>query len=373
MMTKQIDFLDLKKITSLFKHEYTAIFQKVLDDGWYILGKNVREFEAAYAEFSNTKFSVGLANGLDALTLSLKALEIGHGDEIIVPSNTYIASWLAVSQVGATVVPVEPRIDTYNIDTELIEKAITPKTKAVMAVNLYGHAAELIKIKKICDKRGIYLMEDNAQSQGATCSGLPAGSIGLINGTSFYPGKNLGAFGDAGAITTNDEHLADKIKTLRNYGSNVKYYNEVLGYNSRLDELQAALLICKLNHLQEENNFRNDCAAIYNEMLGSIEGLVLPVLAESCTSVYHIFLVRTKRRDELQKYLTSKQIGTMIHYPVPPHLQKAYSGLGYKKGDFPIAEQIAETCLSLPMGPHLSIGDIKVVCENIHFFFKNNN
>lgn len=368
-MPKQIDFLDLKKINSKFKQDYTEIFQNFIDDGWYILGKNVSEFESAYAKFSDTKFSVGVANGLDALILSLKGLNIGAGDEVIVPSNTYIASWLAVSNVGATLVPVEPCIDTYNINPVLISDAISPATKAVMAVNLYGQSAELMKLKKICEKYKIHLIEDNAQAQGATCEGRPTGSIGVINGTSFYPGKNLGALGDAGAITTNNETLAQKIKTLRNYGSRVKYYNEVLGYNSRLDELQAAILKAKLKKLKEENEFRQRCAIRYEEILGSIDELTLPVLAPDCTSVYHIYLVRTKKRDSLQNFLAKIKIGTMIHYPLPPHLQTAYSFMEFKKGQFPIAEEIADTCLSLPIGPHLSLDDITLIALQIKNFF----
>lgn len=370
-MTQKIDFLDLKKINSSHKADFINIFQKVIDDGWYILGKQVGEFEAAYAQFSQTRFSVGLANGLDALILSLKTLGIGPGDEVIVPSNTYIASWLAISHLGATLVPVEPRVDTYNMNPGLIEAAITPKTKVVMAVNLYGQSAELTKIKAICDRHGIYLVEDNAQAQGADCQGLPTGSVGIINATSFYPGKNLGALGDAGAVTTNDESLEKKIKGLRNYGSSIKYYNEVKGYNSRLDELQAALLILKLKHLPEENSHRQACAEKYTELLAAVDELDLPVLADGCSSVFHIYMIRTNKRDELQRYLASQNIGTMIHYPLPPHLQLAYSELGFKKGDFPIAEKIAETCLSLPMGPHLTIDDITVVAEKIKDFFKN--
>ncbi|MCK9403280.1 MAG: DegT/DnrJ/EryC1/StrS family aminotransferase [Chitinophagaceae bacterium] len=369
-MGDKIEFLSLQKINAGYTREYLGVLSKILEDGWYILGKNVNEFEKEYASFSRTGFCVGVANGLDALILSLRSLEIGQGDEVIVPSNTYIASWLAISQVGAIPVPVEPRIDTYNLNPDLIEAAITPATKAVMAVNLYGQAAELGKIKKICNKHKIYLVEDNAQSQGATCEGLFTGSFGIINATSFYPGKNLGALGDAGAITTNDEDIAEKIKIFRNYGSRVKYFNEVRGYNSRLDELQAGFLRIKLQHLKEENIYRQRCSDKYHELLQSIEGLILPVLAEACTSVQHIFLVRTDRRNELQKYLASHNIGTMIHYPVPPHLQTAYKELGYKKGDFPVAEIIAETCLSLPMGTHLSMEEIEFVAREIACFFK---
>jgi dTDP-4-amino-4,6-dideoxygalactose transaminase len=372
MENQRIEFLDLKKTNLLYAEDYTTAFNKILEDGWYILGKNVSAFEAEYANFSNTRFCVGLANGLDALILSLKVLKIGKGDEVIVPSNTYIASWLAVSHVGAMPVPVEPREDTYNINPELIVQAITPNTKAIMGVNLYGQAAELGRIKKICQEYDIYLIEDNAQAQGALCEGLVTGAHGLINATSFYPGKNLGALGDAGAVTTDDEVLAEKIKMFRNYGSKVKYYNEVKGYNSRLDELQAALLRIKLGNLELENAQRQLLADTYQQYLSPINGLVLPVIAESCTSVNHIYLVRTEKRDELQQYLTSKNIGTMIHYPVPPHLQSAYKELNYREGDFPIAEMIAKTSLSLPMGPHLSIENVTAVAHAIATFFKKN-
>lgn len=372
LMRGKIEFLDIKKINSDHAREYIDVLSKIIEDGWYILGKNVSAFEREYASFSNTKFCVGLANGLDALILSLRSLDIGPGDEVIVPSNTYIASWLAISQVGAIPVPVEPRSDTYNLNPDLIEAAITPATKAVMAVNLYGQAAELGIIKKICDTHKIHLVEDNAQAQGATCEGLLTGSFGVINATSFYPGKNLGALGDAGAITTNDEYLAERIKVFRNYGSRVKYYNEIKGYNSRLDELQAGFLRVRLQYLQEENAYRQSCADKYHELLKPIAELVLPVSAESCTSVHHIYLVRTSERDNLQKYLASHNIGTMIHYPLPPHLQSAYKELGFKKGDFPVAERIAETCLSLPMGPHLSMDDIEMIAKKITSFFKGN-
>jgi len=367
-----IEFLDLKKINAKYLTEYVTSCKKVIEKGWLILGDEVKQFEEEYATFSKVSHVIGLANGLDALTLALRATGVSNEDEVIVPSNTYIASWLAVSQVGAIPVPVEPRIETYNINPDLIEAAITPKTKAVMAVNLYGQSAELSKIKRICDKHKLILIEDNAQSQGANCEGKMAGTFGAVNGTSFYPGKNLGALGDGGAVTTDNAFIAEHIKMLRNYGSAIKYYNEEKGYNSRLDEIQAAFLRIRLRHLHAENELRNRLATKYNELLTGTGDLVLPMMGEGCTSVYHIYLVRTKRRDELQKYLLSENIGTMIHYPVPPHMQKAYKDLGYSKGDFPIAEEIAETCLSLPMGPHLSIEEVERVSNKINCFFQTN-
>lgn len=366
-----IEFLDLQKINAAFIDQHLAACKKVIEKGWYILGENVKSFEEEYATFSQTKYSVGLANGLDALVLALRATGVTEGDEVIVPSNTYIATWLAVSQVSAIPVPVEPRIETYNINPDLIEAAITTKTKAVIAVNLYGQSAELGKIKTICDKYKLILIEDNAQAQGAMCEGKMAGSFGVVSGTSFYPGKNLGALGDAGAVTTDDANIADHIRMLRNYGSAFKYYNEERGYNSRLDEIQAAFLRTRLRYLQAENEFRNRLASNYNDLLAGLNDLVLPMLGKDCTSVYHIYLVRTKRRNELQKYLSSENIGTMIHYPIPPHLQKAYMDMDYTIGDFPIAEELAETCLSLPIGPHLSLKELEHVVSRIRFFFSN--
>jgi len=370
-MENKIQFLDLKKITNFHHQEYIEAIDDVLKDGWFIIGKRLKIFEEEYANYSQTKYSVGLANGLDALILSLIALDIGVGDEVIVPSNTYIASWLAITHAGAIIKPVEPRIDTYNINFELVEAAITNKTKAILAVNLYGQSSELTKLKAICTKYNLYLIEDNAQSQGAKCDNKLTGSFGDINATSFYPGKNIGAFGDGGAITTDNFELLNKIITLRNYGSKIKYFNDVIGYNSRLDELQAAILSIKLKYLNLENEHRVEIARKYNFLLSCVGDLVLPKLAENCTSVYHIYSIRTKKRDDLQNYLNSQDISTMIHYPLPPHLQKAYTHLGYKKGDFPIAEEIADTSLSLPIGPHLSVDETEYICEKINHFFNN--
>jgi dTDP-4-amino-4,6-dideoxygalactose transaminase len=367
---KNIEFLDLKEINKNYENLFKNELSKVLTKGWFILGENVSEFEKEYAAFSNSKFCIGVANGLDALIISLKALGIGPGDEVIVPSNTYIASWLAVTHVGATPIPVEPNIKTYNIDPTLIEDRITPSTKAIMAVNLYGQACELDKIKEICIKHSIFLVEDNAQAQGATCNNIATGSFGHMSGTSFYPGKNLGAIGDAGAITTNNDLSMNLANVYRNYGSRVKYYNECIGYNSRLDELQAAFLRVKLKDLSSQNDYRISLAKLYNELLRNNENIILPILANGCTSIYHIFIIRTTKREQLQKYLQEHNIQTMIHYPLPPHLQEAYKGLNFKKGDFPIAEEIAETCLSLPIGPHLTYDDIEFVANNINSFFR---
>ncbi|GAA4465507.1 DegT/DnrJ/EryC1/StrS family aminotransferase [Nemorincola caseinilytica] len=348
----------------------TPAFEQFIDSGWYILGSAVSAFEQEYAAWSGTTHCIGVANGLDALVLSLKALNIGPGDEVIVPSNTYIASWLAVSYVGATPVPVEPHAATCNIDPTLIEAAITPATRAIMPVHLYGQCCEMQQIVDIATRHGLHIVEDNAQAQGATCNGRLTGSFGAVNGTSFYPGKNLGAYGDAGAVTTSDPALDKRVRMLRNYGSEKKYYNEEKGINSRLDELQAALLSAKLPYLQQWNHERVQIAAWYNEALAGIPGLRLPQVAEGCTHVYHIYMVRTERRDELQAWLAGKGIGTLIHYPVAPHMQQAYADLGYKKGDFPLAEEIAATCLSLPLYPGLSFEAVQEIASHIKDLFR---
>lgn len=351
------------------KAELLPSFENFIDKGWYILGDQVKQFEQDYATFCTSKYSVGVANGLDALIIALKTLNIGTGDEVIVPSNTYIASWLAVSYVGATPVPVEPRIETYNINPDLIEAAITPKTKAIMPVHLYGQCCEMDAIMNIAQKHNLFVVEDNAQSQGATYNGKVTGSFGHINGTSFYPGKNLGAYGDAGAITTNDEDLYNRSNVIRNYGSQKKYYNEIKGINSRLDELQAGFLSIKLKRLHKWSEQRNHIAALYNQLLNGVGDVITPVLAQGSTSVYHLYVIRTNKRDELQQYLSTQGIGTLIHYPLPPHLQEAYQELGYKKGDFPLAENIADTCLSLPMFPGLTDEQVSQVCNSIKQFY----
>jgi dTDP-4-amino-4,6-dideoxygalactose transaminase len=353
-----IKFLDFQPMHAQIREEMQNAFQRVYDSNWYIEGKELEQFEKEYAQLSQTKYSVGVSNGLDALVLSLRVLGISPGDEVIVPSNTYIATALAVSHVGATPVFVEPRMESYNINPELIPQAITKKTKAIMPVHLYGQACEMDVIMEIAKAHNLYVVEDNAQAHLSSFKGQLTGSFGDVNGTSFYPGKNLGALGDAGAVTTNNEELTNRIKTLRNYGSAVKYYNEEIGYNNRLDELQAAFLRVKLNYLQEWTNQRKEIAQWYNDDLQLRNDLVLPYVHENADHVYHLYVVRTSNRQKLQQELIEKGIQTMIHYPVPPHLQKAYKYLGYKEGDFPIAEEIARTCLSLPVWPGMEVKEI---------------
>jgi len=353
---------------SSIKAEMQETFSRVYESNWFVLGKEVEQFENAYAAFNKVKHAVGLSNGLDALHLALKACGVGVGDEVIVPSNTYIATVLAVSYVGATPVFVEPNKETYNINPNRIEAAITSKTKAIMPVHLYGQACEMTAIMDLANKYKLFVIEDNAQSQGASFDGKLTGSWGHINGTSFYPGKNLGALGDAGAVTTNSGELAQKVRVFRNYGSQKKYYNEIIGHNMRIDELQAALLSVKLKKLKEWTAQRQQIAEWYDEALIGLEGIILPKIAEGASHVYHLYVIRTNRRDELQKYLHYNGVGTLIHYPIPPHLQEAYKDLGYKKEDFPIAEEIAETALSLPLWPGMDIKHIEEVVENIKQF-----
>lgn len=365
---KNFPFLSFEETNKKIKPEILASFESFFDSGWYVLGENVKNFEQEYANFNQVSHAIGVSNGLDALHIALKTLGVGKGDEVIVPSNTYIATALAVSYVGATPVFVEPDMDTYNLDPKNIENSITSKTKAIMPVHLYGQACEMEAIMKIAEKHGLFVIEDNAQSQGAAYNGKLTGSWGDINGTSFYPGKNLGALGDAGAITTNNQELAQKAGVLRNYGSEKKYYNEVIGFNMRLDECQAGFLSVKLRYLNEWTKQRQEIAGWYNEALKDFSDLILPKVAENATHSYHLYVIRTKKRDELQKHLAKNGVGSLIHYPIPPHLQEAYKDLGFKKGDFPIAEEMADTCLSLPMWPGIALSDVEGVKHVISKF-----
>ena len=349
-LIETIPFLSFSKMNNQIREELISSFTKFVDNGWYILGNEVRDFEIAYAKHYGTKYCVGVSNGLDALSLSLMALNVGKGDEVILPSNTFIATVLAVSYVGATPVFVEPDIESYNIDPQKIEQAITKSTKVIIPVHLYGQACEMSEIMTIAQKHGIYVLEDNAQAHGATWEQKFTGTWGHINATSFYPGKNLGALGDAGAITTDNADLAERVKMLRNYGSREKYFHEEIGCNHRLDECQAAFLSIKLKYIDEWTIQRQQIAQVYFNLLKNLTDIVLPVTKKSATHVYHLYVIRTKKRDELRTFLSENGVGTLIHYPVPPHLQKAYQGLGYKKGDFPIAETLADTCLSYLCG-----------------------
>ncbi len=364
----EIPFLDMKSPYAELQSELDAAWQRVMRSGWYILGQEVETFEQEFARYVETKYCVGVGNGLEALHLILRAYDIGPGDEVIVPSNTYIATWLAVSYAGASLVPVEPVEWTYNLDPARLEAAITPRAKAILVVHLYGQTADMDAINAVARKHGLKVIEDAAQAHGARCKGKMAGNLGDAAGWSFYPGKNLGALGDGGAVTTNDATLADRIRTLRNYGSKVKYYNLEKGFNSRLDELQAALLRVKLPHLDEWNARRARIAALYLETLRDT-GLVLPLVPEGMQPCWHLFVVRSKERDALQAHLKAQGIGTMIHYPVPPHLQQACRELNQPEGSFPISEAIHREVLSLPMGPHLSMEDAGQVVEAIKSFF----
>lgn len=351
-----IPFLDLKAPYVELRAEIDAAIARVLASGWYILGPEVDAFEHEFATYVDAKHCVSLANGLDALHLALRALDVGPGDEVIVPSNTYIATWLAVSQCGATPVPVEPDEATFNIDPSRIEAAITPRTKVILPVHLYGQAADLDPILAIARQHGLRVLEDAAQAQGARYKGRRIGGHGDVVAWSFYPGKNLGALGDAGAVTTNDPELAERIRVLRNYGSRVKYVNEVQGYNSRLDPIQAAVLRVKLQHLDAWNVRRAAIASTYLEGLRNT-ALMLPQVPEFADPAWHLFVIRHQNRAALQKQLTDAGIGTLIHYPIPPHRQQAYASSSFKHDAFPIASRMADEVLSLPMGPHLSKQD----------------
>ncbi len=363
----EVPFLELGQTYLEIKDELDAAYQRVMNSGWYILGEEVAAFEREFAAYCGTKHCVGVGNGLEALQLILRAYGIGSGDEVIVPANTYIATWLAVSNSGATVVPVEPEERTFNLDPRRIETAITSRTRAVLPVHLYGQAAEMDAIKDVARKNGLKVIEDAAQAHGARYGNRRVGSLGDAAGWSFYPTKNLGAYGDAGAVTTDDDELAQRVRLLRNYGSRSKYYNEERGINSRLDELQAALLRVRLKHLDEWNSRRVRIAETY---LNELEGarLLLPLVAEGAAPVWHLFVVRSKMRDELQRQLNGLGVNTLVHYPVPPHLQEAYKDLGTPPGSFPLTEAIHSEVLSLPIGPHLSESDQARVVQAVKTF-----
>jgi len=358
---------DFSFVTKRINKELKEATNRVIDSNWYILGKEVENFESEFANYLGVKHCIGVGNGLEALHIILRAYGIGKDDEVIIPSNTYIATALAVSYAGAIPIMVEPSERTYNVNPNLIEEKITKKTKAIIPVHLYGQACDMDPINGIAWRYNLKIIEDASQAHGATYKEKKCGALGDVAGFSFYPTKNLGALGDAGAVTTNDKELAEKVGILRNYGSEKHYYNKYMGFNSRLDEMQASILRVKLRHLDEFNKERKEIAKIYLNNLQD-SNLILPYVPEWTKPVWHQFVIRIKKRDELQEFLKSKGIGTLIHYPLPIHLQEAYKYLGYKKGDFPIAEKIANEVLSLPMWVGLSEEFIKYIINRIKKF-----
>ncbi len=363
----KVPFVSFKPMENELDTELREAFNRVFSSSWYIEGHEDEAFENAFAAFCHSKYCVGVGNGLDALMLALKALGVGEGDEVIVPSNTYIATALAVTYVGATPIFVEPDIKTFNIDPTKIEDAVTSSTKAIMPVHLYGQACDMDPILEISRKYNLYIVEDCAQAHGATYKGKIIGSFGDAAGFSFYPGKNLGALGDAGAIVTNNSEIADKVRALGNYGSDYKYHHIYKGNNSRLDELQAAFLTVKIPHLERMNEDRRRIAKLYMEGINNTE-VILPSVPDYTIPVWHVFGIRCNRRDELEKWLNNMDISTNKHYPIPMHLQECYKDLGFKKGDFPVAEEISSTQLSLPMYYGMSDEEIGYVIDSINKF-----
>ncbi|MCW5907992.1 MAG: DegT/DnrJ/EryC1/StrS family aminotransferase [Chitinophagales bacterium] len=365
----KVPFVSLVPLNREIKEKFLAAVEKIVDKGDFILGSEVKNFETAYASYSGTRYCVGVNSGLDALKIALKAAGIKAGDEVIVPANTFIATWLAVSETGATPVPVDAEKISGNINVALIDAAITKNTKAIIPVHLYGLPCNMDEVMQLSAKYNLQVIEDNAQAQGATYKGKPTGSIGHINATSFYPSKNLGAAGDGGAITTNSADLWKRTQLFRNYGSEEKYIHLSTGYNSRLDTLQAAFLNCKLSLLNHHNEYRIQSAHIYNELLKPLSELQLPQCNADRKHIYHLYTIRTNHRDNLREHLAAHGIETGIHYPLPPHLQKAYAHLGWKKGAFPVTEEISATTLSLPMYYGLHQHEIEYVCKHIKSFF----
>lgn len=370
----EVKFLDIKAGYSELKKDIDKAILGVLSGGWYILGENVERFEKEFAKYLGVKYCIGVGNGLNALELILKAYGIGKGDEVIVPANTYIATILAVSSVDAIPIFVEPNEQSYNIDPEKIEKAITKKTKAILAVHLYGQCANMEQINKIAKKHGLIVIEDAAQAHGALHGGKKTGNLGNAAGFSFYPGKNLGAYGDAGAVTTNDKTIAEYVRMARDYGSSKKYVNEIKGVNSRLDELQAAILRVKLINLDTWNKRRVNVAKYYLSHLNpkNKKGFTLPLEEKGNKHVWHLFVVRVKKREEFIKYLKKNNIGYLIHYPIPSYKQKAYKEFNSISNKYPITNSMANEIISLPIGPHLSLNSVKYVVAKINKFIDIN-
>ncbi|MBT8565423.1 DegT/DnrJ/EryC1/StrS family aminotransferase [Polynucleobacter paneuropaeus] len=364
----QVPFLPLAKMHQSMRQQLDAAFHRVVNSGVFIMGPELDAFEEEFSSYCDVKFCVGVGNGLDSIYLLLKAFEIGPGDEVIVPSNTFIATWLAVSRCGAIPVPVEPTIRTFNIDPDLIENSITPRTRAIIPVHLYGQPADMDPINSLAAKHNLIVIEDAAQSQGALYKGRKVGSLGHAAATSFYPGKNLGALGDGGAILTNDHLIACRVEELRNYGSRVKYHHNLEGYNSRLDEMQAAFLREKLRLLDDWNNDRRIVSEQYSMALVDAP-VVVPFVPDYASPVWHLYVIQSEKRDDLQAYLGSKGISTGIHYPIPPHRQECYKNYSFRK--FPVAETLSSKVLSLPLAPTMTSEEIEYVGISIKEYFKN--
>lgn len=360
-----ISFLDLSKINNRFREQIDARIKNILDEGWYLQGKQNDMFAENFARFCGTKFALGVANGLDALNLIIKAYGFGPGDEIIVPSNTYIASILAISENGCTPVLVEPDINTYNINPDLIEQAITPKTKAIMVVHLYGQAVQMKKIWELSEQYGLKVIEDSAQAHGAMYNGIKTGALGHASGFSFYPGKNLGCMGDGGAVTTSDEELFKKVKAIANYGSDRKYHHIYKGTNSRLDEIQAAVLDVKLEFLEQDNARRRQIAQYYREHITN-PLVTLPQTYDEAAHVWHVFAVRTSERDRFRQYLSDNGVQTIIHYPTPPHKQGAYAE--WKDRSYPVSEKIHREIISLPISPVMTDDEVRTLTDIVNAY-----
>jgi dTDP-4-amino-4,6-dideoxygalactose transaminase len=358
----QIHFLDLKSAHEELRSELDAAYLKFMESGHYVLGKEVSAFEDEYAAYCGAPYCVGVGSGLDALHLGLRAAGCGPGDEVIVSSNTYIATWLAVSQVGATIVPVDPDENTFNLNPNLVEEAVSPRTTVILATNLYGQPCDYDAIRAVAERHGLIFATDNAQSHGALYKGSKVGGLACFECHSFYPTKNLGALGEAGAVTTLDSEIADRIRVLRNYGSRVRYFNEEIGCNSRLDELQAALLRVKLRKLDDWNARRAVLAQLYLDHLDGGK-YILPFVPDWAKPVWHLFVIRNQQRDVLHRYLEKNGVQTIIHYPIPPHLSGAYRSKGWVKRSLPIAERLAAEVLSLPIGPHLNKDSVEYLCS----------
>lgn len=369
MYTEPIPFLSFTAQHQPIASEIQEAMKRVYTSNWYVLGEEVASFEAAYAKHNEVNFCIGVGNGLDALTMSLLACGVTRGDEVIVPAHTYLATWLAISRTGAVIIPVEPHEGTFNVAPAGIEPQITSRTKVILPVHLYGQACDMTAITSLARKYNLAIVEDNAQAHGARWLKTRTGSWGKVNATSFYPTKNLGALGDGGAVTTDDASIASFIKQYRNYGFEVKNVAVREGVNSRLDELQAAILRVKLRYLETWNEQRRQLAAIYLERLKDIGDIILPLSDKEAYHVYHLFVIRTERRDALKEFLAKQEIETMIHYPIPPHLQKCYEHLSFRKGEFPLTEKIADTSLSLPLWPGMTSNQVERVCDAVKNFF----